>query len=81
LVTGEEFDMVEEMKQMKPIWYFVGLTLLLMGGIIFLAGLYHLIVGTQRHEVLAQLYPDVWWGGIMLVIGFVFFWTSRKAKV
>ena len=29
--------------QMKPIWYFVGLILLVMGTLILLSGIYHLI--------------------------------------
>ncbi|MEJ2634041.1 MAG: hypothetical protein P8184_01965 [Calditrichia bacterium] len=73
--------MTEEQKGMKPIWYFVGLVLLAMGAIIFGTGLYHLFTGTERVQVLSGYYPDAWWGGLMAVVGLIFFLISRKAKV
>ncbi len=67
--------------KMKPIWYFVGLVLSLMGGIIFLNGIYHLFVKHSTQKVLAHLYPDVWWGGLMLLFGLFFVLISRKQVV
>ena len=52
--------------KMKPIWYFVGLILMVMGGIIFLSGIYHLIVPSTVKTVLGNTHPDVWWGAVLL---------------
>ncbi len=73
--------MAEESKKMKPIWYFVGLILLVMGGIILLAGLYGLFFETKEGAILARLHPNIWWGGFMLLIGLVFLVINRKATV
>ena len=67
----------EESKKMKPIWYFVGLVLLSMGGLILLAGLYGLARGFQHTTVLARLRPDVWWGAVMVAAGAIFFVKNR----
>jgi hypothetical protein len=67
--------------RMKPIWYFVGLILLVMGGIIFLAGLYGLLVRPLGPpKVLGSLHPDIWWGGFMVLAGAFFFLAGRKSK-
>jgi len=75
--------MVDEKQtaEMKPIWYFVGWILTIMGGIIFLTGIYYLISPASSHTVLANLHPNVWWGAIMLVAGIIFLWTNRDATV
>lgn len=66
---------------MKPIWYFVGLLLLIMGTIIVLAGVYTLINPPQEQKVLAYLHPDLWWGAVMIVGGLIFLLTNRKKTV
>ncbi len=73
--------MLQSEAKMKPIWYFVGLVLFSIGFIILLSGLYHLFVPHTTHKVLAHLYPDVWWGGLMTVSGVVFILLSRKSVV
>jgi divalent metal cation (Fe/Co/Zn/Cd) transporter len=64
--------------QMKPIWYFVGLILLVIGGLIFLSGLYQLINPPTATTVLAELHPNLWWGVIMIVFGGVMYLKTRK---
>lgn len=66
---------------MKPIWYFVGLLLVIMGAIIVLAGVYTWINPPPQHKVLAYLHPDVWWGGIMVVAGVIFLLTNKRKTV
>lgn len=66
---------------MKPIWYFVGLMLMIVGGIILGTGLYHFFTPRASAKVLAELYPDIWWGAIMLLVGLVFFVLSLRAAV
>jgi hypothetical protein len=55
--------------QMKPIWYFVGLILLVMGGLILCSGLYQMINPPLVKTVLAEMHPNLWWGSIMIIFG------------
>jgi hypothetical protein len=66
--------------KMKPIWYFVGLLLLVMGVLILAAGLYQLIRPPQQPTVLARLHPGIWWGGIMILGGVIFLFTSGNQR-
>jgi divalent metal cation (Fe/Co/Zn/Cd) transporter len=66
---------------MKPIWFFVGLILLAMGGLIFLTGIYLLIVPSARETVLSNIHPNIWWGIIMMVFGGIMFIKTRKQTV
>ena len=67
--------------KMKPIWFFVGLILLVMGGIIFLNGIYLWINPPAEQKVLANTHPDVWWGAVMIVFGGILFLKTRKQEV
>lgn len=67
-----------EVPKMKPIWYFVGLVLLTMGGLVFLAGILEFISPSERRTVLAELHPGIWWGAVMLIGGAIFFLKNRK---
>ncbi|PKL82306.1 MAG: hypothetical protein CVV24_10805 [Ignavibacteriae bacterium HGW-Ignavibacteriae-3] len=66
---------------MKPIWYFVGLILIVMGGIIFLSGIYQFIDPPETKTVLAETHPAIWWGAIMFVFGGIMFLKTRKETV
>lgn len=53
-----------------PIWFFIGITLLIYGLIIFGSGLYGLVNPAQEaHLVMAWIHADVWWGAFMAVVG------------
>ena len=74
--------MIDKTPPMKPIWFFVGLILLVMGGVILLSGLYGLFfrpLGPAK--VLGSLHPDVWWGGFMVVCGLFFLLVRRREPV
>jgi hypothetical protein len=73
--------MSEELKKMKPIWYFVGLMLLSMGTIITLSGLYFYFNPPEVKTVLAELHASLWWGMVMVVSGAIFFLFNRSATV
>ncbi|MFC1553482.1 hypothetical protein ACFL7D_02500 [candidate division KSB1 bacterium] len=66
---------------MKTIWYFIGLVLLIMGGIVLLTGFYLLISPPDTKTVLAETNPNIWWGAFMLLTGLIFFVKNRKATV
>ena len=67
-----------ETVKMKSIWYFVDLVLLVMGGLVFLAGIIELLTPSPRHTVLAELHPGFWWGMVMIAAGLVFYLKNRK---
>jgi len=67
--------------KMKPIWFFVGLILLVIGSLIFLTGIYLLINPPLEKTVLAETHPDIWWGIVILVFGGIMFLKTRKETV
>ena len=73
--------MSEETKGMKPIWYFVGLILILIGAVITITGFYNLYYPDQSGTVMIHLHPDIWWGAFMLVCGIIFMWTTRNMTI
>ncbi len=66
---------------MKPIWYFVGLILFIMGLIILVTGLINLSSPPESKSVLYDLQPRIWWGTVMLVVGFIYIIKNRKIKI
>ena len=73
--------MEQEQKKMKPIWYFVGLLLTVMGAIITASALYSLANPPAAEKVLSHLHPDLWWGLFMLAFGMVFALLNRRKTV
>lgn len=55
-----------------PIWFFIGVLLLVYGLMIFGYGLYELISGTLANVQLAYLHTPVWWGALLTVLGLVY---------
>ena len=66
---------------MKPIWYFVGILLMIIGAIIVAAGIYTLFYPPQEQKILASMHPDLWWGGVMVISGFVFLMANRNKTI
>jgi hypothetical protein len=66
---------------MKPIWYFVGLFLLITGVIVTGSGVYDYLYPPVQKTVLAELHPGIWWGCIIVVAGALFFLVNRKKTV
>jgi FtsH-binding integral membrane protein len=73
--------MAENVKKMKPIWFFVGLVLLVMGSVILTTGVYDLIARVESKTVLARLHPNIWWGAIMVLAGLIFVLANKNATV
>jgi hypothetical protein len=70
--------MVEEKKGMRPIWYFVGWVLFIIGGLVILGGIYDILFPRPGHTVLRELHPSLWWGLIIAVIGIVFVFKNKN---
>jgi len=73
--------MEQETKQMKPIWYFVGLMLTAMGAVVLVTGLIDYLGSRTTNTVLSELHPAIWWGAIIVIAGLILFLTNRKSKV
>lgn len=73
--------MADDVKKMKPIWFFVGLILLFMGGVILITGIYDLLARVESKTILARLHPAIWWGGLMVAAGLIFVFANRNATV
>lgn len=54
------------------IWFFIGLCLVVNGGLIFAAGLYELAHPPQYSVVLFHLHASVWWGGLLFLLGILY---------
>jgi uncharacterized protein YjeT (DUF2065 family) len=68
-------------REMKSIWYFVGLILLTMGAVVFLSGVYYFFFPDGTKTVLQELHPDLWWGAVMMIAGAIFYFASRGKKI
>jgi hypothetical protein len=66
---------------MKPIWYFVGLMLLIIGVILLGTGVYLLASPPEHVTILGDLHPDIWWGAVLLVGGLAFVLKNRKTTL
>ncbi|HUO24219.1 MAG TPA: hypothetical protein VMU61_01055 [Candidatus Aquilonibacter sp.] len=51
------------------IWFFIGISLLVDGGIILGAGVYELMYPPQFPPVLFGLHASVWWGALLTLLG------------
>ncbi len=59
-----------EHHHMIPVWFFVGLLLLIYGILIFIQGVEEW--SHPPHTVLSNLHPPVWWGILLIVMGAIF---------
>lgn len=68
---------MSEPREPLPIWFFVGVILLVYGGLVILGDVTNL-----REIRLSHLHPGLWWGGGMMVFGALFtalgLWTHRQ---
>jgi FtsH-binding integral membrane protein len=75
-VDGEESPRHEEM---LPVWFFVGIILLVYGVITLITGL------TELHHppdtvLAAELHPTIWWGVVILLVGVFFAARHRRRR-
>jgi hypothetical protein len=67
-----------------PIWFFVGMLLLVYGIIITTEGVYNLFPGHANPDLALQwLHADLWWGIVLTVLGSFYashYFPSRKKE-
>jgi hypothetical protein len=51
------------------IWFFIGVSMLVNGALIFGAGIYELVSPPEARVVLYDLHAPIWWGGLLLILG------------
>jgi hypothetical protein len=54
------------------IWFFIGVSLAVNGAVIFARGIYEVVSPPANPVVLSNLHANIWWGGLLLMLG-VFF--------
>jgi FtsH-binding integral membrane protein len=62
------------------IWFFIGVSLAVNGGIICATGIYELVSPPEHQVVLYNLHANVWWGAVLLILGLFFSLRFSPAK-
>jgi hypothetical protein len=62
------------------IWFFVGISLLVNGLLIFGAGLYELAHPPATPVVLYELHANIWWGGVLFLVGGIYCYYFAPGK-
>jgi hypothetical protein len=66
---------------MISIWFFIGLSLLVNGLLIFGAGIYEWMHPPANPTIrLFELHANVWWGALMTVIGAVYCYFFKPGQ-
>ena len=63
---------------MIPVWFFVGVILLIYGIIILGTGIYEF--SSPPPTVLAKTHPALWWGALLTVIGGIYVYLYMPKK-
>lgn len=79
IIWSLEMDEKQNSGHMLDIWFFAGMVLVCYGIILIGVGIYYLF-NPYRSTVLAELHPNLWWGGIMFLSGLVLYWLSWKGR-
>jgi len=66
---------------MKPIWFFVGILLSVMGAVITVSGIASMMSPPEHVKVLSHLHADLWWGLVMTVVGVLFLVVNKNKTV
>ena len=69
---------MSEKHHIIPVWFFVGVLLLIYGVIIFATGLAEW--SHPPDTVLAELHAPVWWGGLLIALGSIYCLVFRPDK-
>ncbi len=61
-----------------PVWFFIGVILLIYGLLIFVTGIMEF--SNPPPTVLSKLHPAVWWGALLTIIGTIYVYLFRPQK-
>ena len=61
-----------------PVWFFVGVILLIYGILILATGIYEF--HSPPSTVLANLHPALWWGVLLIILGGLFVYIHMPKK-
>ena len=67
--------LMSEKHHIIPVWFFVGVLLLVYGFLIFASGLSEW--SHPSNTVLAELHAPVWWGALLTVVGAIYVMAFR----
>ena len=71
---------MSEKHHIIPVWFFVGVLLLAYGVLIFATGIYHVAHPPETRVALYELHADIWWGGLLVILGLVYSLHFSPAK-
>jgi len=63
------------------IWYFIGVSLLFNGVLIFAAGIYQFVYPPETPTVLFNLHAGIWWGAILAILGAIYCFLFSPARL
>jgi len=63
------------------IWFFIGLSLLVNGALIFARGIYEIANPPAEKVALFDLHANIWWGGVLLIFGLIYCLRFRPSRV
>ena len=69
---------MSEGQGMIPVWFFVGVILLIYGVLILTTGLNEF--SHPPATVLANLHPAIWWGALLTIVGAVYVYVYMPRK-
>jgi hypothetical protein len=71
---------MSEKHHIIPVWFFVGVLLLVYGALILATGFYEVANPPDNRVVLYDLHANIWWGAVLLVLGGLFSWRFSPAR-
>lgn len=66
---------------MRPIWFFVGWLLTIIGGIVLIAGIVNFFTVLPNTTVVARLHPNLWWGAILIIVGIAYILKNKGIRL
>jgi len=71
---------MSEKHHIIPVWFFVGILLLVYGAMIFATGIYEVSHPPENRVVLYDLHANIWWGGLLVILGLIYTLHFSPAK-
>lgn len=65
---------MSEGKHFIPIWFFIGVLLLIYGVLILGFGIYGLFIPPVREVEMGHLHAEIWWGAVLVALGAGYAW-------